>query len=347
MTFNTRRFALTAAGALLASSVLAACAGQSTALTPTAPSAGGPAARKDHVRGPNAKSIEYYTGITANSNPRGIANGPKGMWFTQPGSNQIGLISPKGVVTEFSAPATGVNNIVEGPDGALWFTQTSSDTIGRMTTSGKIKIFKVGNEAYGPWDITVGSDNNIWFSFRSPSTNAIGRLSTQGVTLFTSGLSPGDVAIHDIAEGPDGNVWFTEEFGNRIGKITTSGTITEYSSGITQNAGLVDITAGPDGNVWFTENSADQIGRITTSGTVTEFSQGISPAAGPGSITSADGSLWFTELNFSNLGEVSTSGTITENPISAQLGSDVAFQPSTGALWITDYAGNGIVAYKP
>ena len=31
-----------------------------------------------------------------------------------------------------------------------------------------------------------------------------------------------------IAAGPDGNLWFTEIYGNRIGRITTTGTITEF-----------------------------------------------------------------------------------------------------------------------
>ena len=58
--------------------------------------------------------------------------------------------------------------------------------------------------------------------------------------------------MHDIAEGPDCNVWFTETFNNRIASCTPSGVITEYSNGITSGAGLTDITAGPDGNLWFT-----------------------------------------------------------------------------------------------
>jgi streptogramin lyase len=350
MTFNPQRSILTAAGGVLLASAVAACTGGPASTMP-----GGTqriarsATHADGIPKPGSRSTEFFAGITPNSNPRGIANGPKGdMWFTQPGSNQIAHITAKGVVTEITAPANGVNNIVEGSDGNLWFTQSSADRIGRMTPGGKVKLFKVGNEAYGPFDITTGSDGNLWFSFRSPSTNAIGRITIQGVvTLFTSGLSPGDVAVHDISDGPDGNVWFTEEFGNRIGKITPAGVITEYSNGISANAGLVDITGGPDGNVWFTENSINQVGRITPGGTVTEFSQGISPNAGPGSIASARGSLWMTESNAGNVAQVSTSGSIVEYPIPATLASDIAPAQSNGDLWITDYGGNGIVRFIP
>lgn len=331
-----------AAGLVLASAI-AACSGPSNSAGPL-PVA--PAQRR--VPAPAPTSTEFFSGITANSNPRGISPGPGGMWFTQPGSNQIGRISSSGVVTEFTAPATTVNNIVEGPDGNMWFTQAGADSIGRMTRNGRLHTFPVGNEAYGPWDITVGSDANLWFTFRSPSTNAIGRITTSGaVTLFSNGLSPGDVAVHDVTTGPDGNVWFVEEFGNRIGRITPAGTITEFTNGITANAGLVDITAGPDGNLWFTENSANQIGRITTAGVVTEFSRGITANASPGSIASGGNYVWFTELNDARIGRVNASGRIVEYPIPATLAADLAAGAPHNSLWITDYSGSGIVQLTP
>lgn len=49
-----------------------------------------------------------------------------------------------------------------------------------------------------------------------------------------------------ITAGPDGNLWFTEEAGNKIGRITTGGAITEFP--IPSPSSLpVEITPGPDG----------------------------------------------------------------------------------------------------
>lgn len=344
------RFLPHAAAAVAFAASLAACSGASNSGTaiPLTQQAGSTSSTMGRATAPAPTNTEFFNGITPNSTPRGIAAGPGGMWFTQPGANQIARIDTTGTVTEFTAPTTGVNNIVKGPDGNLWFTQSSADSVGRMTPHGRVTQFSVGNEAYGPFDITLGSDGNLWFTFRSPSTNAIGRITPSGAsTLFTSGLSPGDVAVHDVTTGPDGNVWFTEEFGNRIGRITPSGVITEFSSGITAGAGLVDITAGPDGNVWFTENSINQIGRITPSGTVTEFSRGITPNSAPGSITAAKGFVWFTESGGSRLGRVNMTGHIAEYSIPAALASDIAPNGSSNSLWITDYTGNGIVHFTP
>lgn len=330
-------------------SAVAACSGTSDragSLPAEQPAATSVVARGS-APAPAPSATEFFTGITANSNPRGIAGGPSGMWFTQPGANEIGRISPTGSVKEFAAPPNTVNNIIRGSDGNMWFTEGGADNVGRITAKGKVTEFSIGNEAYGPFDITIGSDGALWFSYRSPSTNAIGRITTSGVsTLFTNGLSPGDVAVHDVANGPDRNVWFTEEFGNRIGRITTGGTITEFSNGISQNAGLVDITTGPDGNLWFTENSANQIGRITPSGVVTEFSAGISPQAGPGSIIATNSYVWFTESNASRIGRVSMNGHIAEFAIPAALASDIAVGAPHNSLWITDYTGNGIVQVR-
>src|SRR5215468_8051412 len=79
-----------------------------------------------------------------------------------------------------------------------------------------------------------------------------------------------------ITAGPDGALWFSEEFKNKIGRITTDGVITEFPIP-TFNSSPGDITTGPDGALWFIEEvgigeaSGAKIGRITTDGVITEF----------------------------------------------------------------------------
>src|SRR5439155_958422 len=78
-----------------------------------------------------------------------------------------------------------------------------------------------------------------------------------------------------ITAGPDGNLWFTEYYGNRIGRVTPAGVITEFPplSSPTSLGGPDSITVGPDGNLWFTEDSGNKIGRISAAA--------YSPAHGP------------------------------------------------------------------
>src|SRR5258708_7592541 len=84
-----------------------------------------------------------------------------------------------------------------------------------------------------------------------------------------------------IANGPDGNLWFTEGHGNKIGKVTPGGVFTEYVLP-TATSEPEGITSGPCGDgmqaqcLWFTEykilsQNRANIGRISTSGTITEY----------------------------------------------------------------------------
>src|SRR5215470_13726277 len=52
-----------------------------------------------------------------------------------------------------------------------------------------------------------------------------------------------------IIDGPDGNLWFTEQQGNKIGRVTMAGQITEFSIP-TANSNPQYITVGSDGNLW-------------------------------------------------------------------------------------------------
>src|ERR1700694_5282004 len=66
------------------------------------------------------------------------------------------------------------------------------------------------------------------------------------------GLTPNS-APTDITLGPDGNLWFTEEFASKIGRINlATGRLTEFPTP-TPNSEPNGITTGPDGNIWFTE----------------------------------------------------------------------------------------------
>jgi uncharacterized repeat protein (TIGR01451 family) len=180
------------------------------------------------------------------------------------------------------------------------------------------------------------------------------RAQTAVITEFEVGISPGS-APTAIAAGPDGNLWFTEIFGNRIGRITPAGVVTEFSEGISpppqySMSGLSGIAAGPDGNVWFTEGYLNRIGRITPSGIVTEFSAGITPASGPVDIAAGpDGNLWFTEGGGNRIGRITPSGIVTEfsagiTPASG-LG-DIAAGPD-GNLWFTEGYKNQIGRITP
>jgi streptogramin lyase len=171
----------------------------------------------------------------------------------------------------------------------------------------------------------------------------------QVVTEFSAGISAGS-APFGITAGPDGNLWFTEQQGNRIGRITPNGVVTEFSAGITAGANLQSIAAGPDGNLWFTEVSGNRIGQITPSGVVTEFSTGITGGAAPIDITAGpDGNLWFTEYIGNRIGRITPNGVVTEFSAGITGGAapiGIAAGPD-GNLWFTEVSGNRIGRITP
>jgi len=154
--------------------------------------------------------------------------------------------------------------------------------------------------------------------------------------MITEFALPSGNAPFKIADGPDGNLWFTELAGNEIGRISLSGSITEFAVP-TPNSFPVHIAAGPDGNLWFTEGSSSKIGRITPNGVITEFPV-LTANSTPNGITAGpDGNIWFTEIDGNTIGRITPGGTVTEFPVptASALPAEIISGPD-GNLWFTE-----------
>lgn len=159
----------------------------------------------------------------------------------------------------------------------------------------------------------------------------------------TANYSPGS-----IANGPDGNLWFTFNFSggcdfdpcpipvDAIGKITPAGVVTLYPIP-TPNSGPAGVVTGPDGNLWFTEFNTGNIGKITSSGVITEFPLPSAQSAPKDIALGSDGNLWFTEVNAIKIGKITPTGVITEFPGVTGSPQSITGGPD-GNLWVTEYA---------
>jgi len=177
---------------------------------------------------------------------------------------------------------------------------------------------------------------SILFSF-----NFIKNVKAQdSITVDEFSVPTSSAYTTEIANGLDGNLWFTESNTNTIGKIATSGAITEFT--MNQPSNPVGITSGPDGNIWFTESDpqANSIGRITPDGAITHFHIPTNNSL-PQTITSGpDGNLWFTEYGADKIGRITPSGVITEFPVPNNNGESLYLYAITtgpdGNLWFTE-----------
>jgi uncharacterized repeat protein (TIGR01451 family) len=128
--------------------------------------------------------------VAAGSGPLGITAGPDGnLWFTLDNVDQIGRISPAGVVIDYGTGITAKSEpdgIVTGPDGNLWFTEVTGNQIGRLipdvtitgtpvtaftTTpfSGQVASFRAGDPGATAGDFAVTID---WGDGMPPDTTS-------------------------------------------------------------------------------------------------------------------------------------------------------------------------------
>ncbi len=150
-----------------------------------------------------------------------------------------------------------------------------------------------------------------------------------------------------ITLGPDNNLWFTEQTGNKIGRMTTTGAITEFPVP-TAGSTLRTITTGADGNLWFTEGTGNKIGRITPAGEITEFAIPTAGSDPRGIASGPDGNLWFTEGTGNKIGRITPSGVITEFPIPTpeSLPNGITTGPD-GNLWFVEMNADKIGRITP
>jgi virginiamycin B lyase len=113
-----------------------------------------------------------------------------------------------------------------------------------------------------------------------------------------------------IAQGSDGNMWFTENPGGKVARITPAGVVTEFTVP-TANAQPQMIIGASDGNLWFTEFSTtpppgtSKIAKVTTSGTFSEFSTFFAPPPPDnplGLVDRGDGNIWYVANGSSRVG---------------------------------------------
>ena len=89
-------------------------------------------------------------------------------------------------------PASGVLNLVTGPDDQLWFTEVTGNKIGRVSTDGLFSEFGLPTSGSDPRGIAHGHDDNLWIT--EFAGNKIARVTRSG--------QPTEFAVPTRASGP-------------------------------------------------------------------------------------------------------------------------------------------------
>jgi streptogramin lyase len=165
------------------------------------------------------------------------------------------------------------------------------------------------------------------------------------VTEYDVGLTT-TVSLWGITEGPDGNVWFTEESGNAVGRITPEGVITEFSSGFPYGNPR-GITTGPDGNLWVAEAGGNgSITKVTKTGVVTDHE--VPTPGDPNDVAvGPDGNIWYVDPATNLVGRVTTTGSFTEFSVDPGADPTAIAKGPDGNLWFTETGSGNIGKITP
>lgn len=272
----------------------------------------------------NPGTVQQFPTSGLTSSPV-VGPGGRTIWFNN--SQSLGIFDPSTLqITYIPTPATSMQEITVGPDGALVYYGTVATSLG---SAGIGWAGVSGNGGFVPtpgWvtDLATGADR-VWFT-QEQGNNAAGWLT---VPAHTVGYAATTYATVAPLSAPGNAAWFGE-FGNRLAFVDASGKVTEYA---TKAAGISQPLAFDDaGNLWFGTDVS--LGYVTPQGEVVEFNIGGNGAFAI--LFDADGSVWFAASFSQQIGLlVPSTGAVSWFDISG-LPAGLA-RGADGRPWFTEY----------
>jgi streptogramin lyase len=211
--------------------------------------------------------------------------------------------------------------------------------------------------------LTVGPDQNVWFTTPDLGVGNLGQAATTGVINSTTGITTitptgaDETGINSrpdsIVSGPGGDLWFigdndSNTVSNIIASINpTTGATTNFPV-LIPGANLASLAVGSDGNLWFSDKANGAIGMFNpTTHTSTEFPLPRVRDT-PGLITPGpNGDLFFTafigESSSYAIGEINPTTqaiTMTSLPNGQAIPIAITAGPD-GNVWFNEQIGTG------
>lgn len=148
------------------------------------------------------------------------------VWFTNPGTGQIGKVDAKTYkVTQWMPPTlnTYERRIVVDTDGTVWFGEFQKGKIGRFDP--KTQTFKEydlpgGLDAY-PYAMGIGLDHSIWYS--SYYLDVIGRLDPNTGKVIEYPFPHSENTIREFFRDSEGRMWYGSPSNNKVGYFYLTG----------------------------------------------------------------------------------------------------------------------------
>lgn len=273
----------------------------------------------------------------------------EGAYTSRPQISQYAIEYP--MRGSFSVP----NAIAVDSNGNVWFTLMNISSLAELNPSnGLVHQYRIptgANNGTTSWGMVIDNTRGlVWFTEQATNSVWSFNIHTHHFTRYELKTQYG--FPFGIALDNQGNVWFTEFFGNKIGEITTNGTMTEIPIPL-QNKYLEPsgITVGPQGRIWFTLPGINETGYYYHG----EFS--FQNLAGlvldPVGISfDQQGNIWMTQHGPNFISEFNPSGGVFKT-ISTTIPPEGSSLPyfdhvdQNGNVWFNEHNGNAMSEFIP
>ena len=152
---------------------------------------------------------------------------------------------------------------------------------------------------------TLGTPTSTIARFILPLFHSAFAITTNTATS-TEWAVPTSGNPKSVSVGSSGNVYFTENTGNKIGRLVPStNVITEWTSP-TAASQPDSVSVDSSGNVYFAEFSVNKIGKLVPStNVITEWTVPTASSGLTGVSVDSSGNVYFTEYDGNNIGRLS------------------------------------------
>ncbi len=279
---------------------------------------------------PRASPASRFEMPSIPAEPQGIVTARnQSAWVVESGANKVLKVGKKGNIAEYAAPANfgNLQSVVVDASGDAWISGTYGHTaiqpaLIEVRPDGSVSGYPITDYVSAGGSIggiTLGPDDNVWFTLFDSNGGAVGFINAATGTVQQFRITDRASARqpHAIATGPGGNLWFyMPASGSKpaaMGRINVSGTIlppiplralptTIWKMALNRN----------DGSIWWVDGDR-YVGSVSPKGLVRAFDLDDGRGApGISDITvGPDGSLWVPESTYGDIANVTTSGAVT------------------------------------
>jgi virginiamycin B lyase len=148
------------------------------------------------------------------------------VWFTNPGTGQIGKIDSKTLkVTQWMPPTLNSyeRRIAVDSDGTVWFGEFQKGKIGRFDP--KTQAFKEYDVPGGvdsfPYAIGIAADHSVWYS--SYYLDVVGRLDPKSGKIVEYPFPHSENTIREFFPDSEGRMWYGSPSNNKVGYFYLAG----------------------------------------------------------------------------------------------------------------------------